>query len=256
MQLPNNAAEVVGAEVVGDAAAACEAAARAAERYELARELHDTVIQPLASLLIGLDTSQYDRAATDHLQSSITEWADLAREAVDALRRTLAGLRTHRHAELGLPEALRRFVVPQMRAAGLKLVIEASQWPDDLPLDYTSNLYLAVREALTNVEKHANARQVAVMLRAEASLLMITVADDGRGFPPSGPRAYARHDQRVHLGIEGMRQRLRTLGGHLALASSPGAGARLEMRVPTPACTAQGAQAVPGVGVAAGAQIH
>ena len=93
-------------------------------------------------------------------------------------------------------------------------IARSAAWPEDLPLDITTSLYLAIREALTNVEKHARASEVSVVLRATTRTLIIIVADDGVGINAEDlalkPRAAGSG-----LGIDGMRARTHALGGKL-----------------------------------------
>jgi signal transduction histidine kinase len=206
-------------------------AIRQSERQAMARELHDTVIQPLAALITSIECLHYQQITPELCESYLGVWNELAREAMDSLRGALAGLSQHPHAELGLPEALRCYLAPQLNSHGLRMTLDVTNWPDDLPLDITTGLYLAVREALTNVERHAHASLVRVSLRANARALGVIISDDGIGFAEEAlariPRAAGSG-----FGIEGMRARVHALGGKLALFTAPGQGVRIEIRVP------------------------
>lgn len=205
--------------------------ARQAERRELARELHDTVVQPLTALLISMETLS-EPGRSELPQAQLDTWKALAREAVQSLRGTMAGLRTHPHAQLGLPDALRRHLMPQVASRGLQVMVQATAWPEDLPEDWTTSLYLTVREALMNVEKHAQASQCAVVLRCSARQLAITIVDDGVGFTHKRTVHAQPNAQGTGFGIGGMRDRVRTLGGRLTLTTAPGCGTRIEIAVP------------------------
>lgn len=211
--------------------------ARQAERRELARELHDTVVQPLTALLISMETLS-DPGRGDLPQAQLDTWKALAREAVQSLRGTMAGLHTHPHAQLGLPDALRRHLMPQVTGRGLQVMVQTTSWPEDLPEDWTTSLYLTVREALMNVEKHARASQCAVVLRASAKQLAITIVDDGVGFAHKRAVHAQPNAQGNGFGIGGMRDRVRTLGGRLTLTTAPGCGTRIEITVPRAVRTA------------------
>jgi two-component system sensor histidine kinase UhpB len=207
------------------------ARARQAERRELARELHDTVVQPLTALLISMEhLSQPGEGEISEAQMAV--WKSLAREAVQSLRGTMAGLRTHPHAQLGLPDALRLHLLPQVRGRGLRVTFQASGWPMDLPEDWTTSLYLTVREALMNVEKHAQASECAVLVRADARQLFVAVVDDGVGFRASRASQSRPRTSGTGFGLGGMRDRVRQLGGRLVVTSPPGHGTRIEMKVP------------------------
>ena len=211
--------------------------ARETERADIARELHDTVIQPLAALVTSLENYALHPAPPGVTEAYIAAWRELTKEAIAALRCALGGLRAHPHAELGLPEALHRYLIPQARAQGIRLVLESREWADDFPLDWTSHLYLLVREALTNIQKHAHASEVTILLRADETRVFIIITDNGVGFQVDEvvhTDVVVRTDRRSGFGIVGMRERVTLLGGRLELVSDPGQGTRIEVSAPRP----------------------
>lgn len=211
--------------------------AREAERTDIARELHDTVIQPLAALLTSLESLSQRPVPAGVIEAYLSAWAELAQEAIVSLRAALAGLHNHPHAELGLPEAVHRFLVPQARSQGIRLTLESRDWVTNLPVDWTSSLYLMVREALTNVQKHARATEVTILLQADEHHLRLIIADNGVGFCPDEIGAPSMDALRGGFGILGMRERVQILGGSLALQSAPGIGTHVEVTVPRPLAT-------------------
>jgi signal transduction histidine kinase len=211
--------------------------ARENERADIARELHDTVIQPLAALVTSLENYAQHPPPPGVTEAYVAAWRELTQEAIAALRCALGGLRAHPHAELGLPEALIRYLVPQARAQGIRLMLESREWADNLPLDWTSSLYLLVREALTNVQKHARASEVTILLRADETRVYIIITDNGVGFhigEVDGVDIVMTPERRSGFGIVGMRERVSILGGCLDLVSDPGQGTRIEVTVPRP----------------------
>jgi signal transduction histidine kinase len=207
-----------------------------AERDALAMELHDTVVQPLTSLLTSLRCMEGLPQYADYVDANVALWKALAQEALDALRRTLAGVHAHPHAQTSLPEALERFLTPQFRGRGMRLSVESHNWPAGLPVEWTSNLYLLAREVVNNAEKHAHASRVKIVLRAEPAELFVSVTDNGVGFNPDDLFAASCAQERLGsgLGIGGMRDRIRSLNGELDLITAPGCGVRLEIRAPNP----------------------
>jgi len=208
--------------------------ARQAERRDLARELHDTVIQPLTSLALSFETVRYQAMSEGAIEAYLGAWRELTQEAIEALRSALMGLRLHPHGQLGLLEALRRYLAPQVRSCGVQIAVTCEAWPMDVPLDYTSTLYLVVREALTNVEKHAHASEVTVLLRGDAEDLCVIIADNGVGLPHGGGAAIGEPHPESGFGLGAMRERVEALGGSLVVITSPGRGVQLEMRLPRP----------------------
>lgn len=217
----------------GDEASLVEEA-REAERRDLARELHDTVIQPLTSLALSFEAVRYQPLSEGMLEAYLGAWRELTHEAIEALRSALMGLRTHPHATLGLPEALRRYLAPQARTCGVQIAIKCDAWPVDVPLDYTSSLYLVVREALTNIEKHAHASEVTMLLRGDVEQLCVIVADNGVGLPTGDGEPITERHPGSGFGIGAMRERVEALGGTFAVTTSLGGGVQLEIHLPLP----------------------
>lgn len=206
-----------------------------AERHALAVELHDTVVQPLTSLVTSLNRLERLPQYTGQMDIHIGMWKSLAQEALDALRGVLAGTCAFPHAQLDLPDALERLLVPQFRARGMRLSLESRGWPQGLPVEWTSNLYLMAREAVNNAEKHAHASKVKIVLRADPENLFFCITDNGIGFnPDTFDAAGAQERLGSGLGIMGMHDRIQKLGGELDLMTAPGSGVRLEIHAPNP----------------------
>jgi signal transduction histidine kinase len=158
----------------------------------------------------------------------------LAQEGLDALRSTLGGLRAPELSIANLPQALRCTLVPQFTLHGLQVNVECQDWPADLPVRLNSMLYLTVREALTNVLKHAQASKADILLFADASELALTIRDNGVGFAPSDRQRDQHVPSGSGMGIENMRERITLLGGVMAVSASPGRGVQIEFRLPRP----------------------
>jgi signal transduction histidine kinase len=199
---------------------------------EFARDLHDTVIQPLTALVIGLRVRQCAspaEAADDHIRM----WHALAQEALDALRATLAGLRSQ-PATLSLTDAVLQYLIPPFRQLGMDLRLNAMDWPPDLPADWIANLYLVVREAVTNAEKHGHASRVSIVLRADTQRLWVSVIDNGAGFTSRAVDTVPSTRCGYGLGLQGMHDRVRLLGGELRVMAGPNGGVEVEACIPVP----------------------
>jgi signal transduction histidine kinase len=114
------------------------------------------------------------------------------------------------------------------QAAGHGLLIEFTdrQPPRAIPDDAALCLYRIVQEALRNIIKHSGARRVGVDLGGAAGVVDLVIVDDGAGFDPR------LADGKGSLGLVSMRERLRLVGGEIAIASKPGAGTSIVVRVP------------------------
>ena len=210
--------------------------AQETERRRIARELHDSAVQSLTALIADLEyfrtrclstTNQQDREVV----AKVETWQELARDSLISMRQTLGGLRSHTDLEFGLQAAITT-ILDELRQTGYQVVYECSDWQTILPFEYTSNLYCIVREALTNICKHAHASTIRVYMFTYEGYLHISIGDDGIGMKvqasPTTPHSG------YHQGIIGMRERAALLRGQLSIESSPGRGTRIDIDVPAP----------------------
>jgi signal transduction histidine kinase len=202
----------------GSAAAARLASARLlaaqeAERRRIARALHDELGQLLTALQLTL------RAALERqggVETAITEALALADQAVQQTRDFSVDLCPVILDDLGLPPALRWLAERHERWTGIA-VEEEIQPIGRLDPAIESAAFRVAQEALTNIARHANARRVAIALRADETALVLEVRDDGRGFDVTAAFDGARKG--LSLGIAGMRERALAAGGTLEIAS-------------------------------------
>lgn len=185
------------------------------ERKRLARELHDETGQALTSILLGLRTLE-EAPALDELRPSVDSLRELTIQTLRDVRRLAVELRPSALDDFGLVPALERLAEGFGEQTGLTVQVEA-RLDERLPADVETALYRIVQEALTNVLKHAQARNVSILLNRKGSTVAAVVEDDGRGFSP-------KEIGDEGLGLLGMRERLALLDGTLKIESSPGAG--------------------------------
>jgi len=204
-----------------------EELAGAEERYRLAREMHDTLGHRLTVTAVQLEGAQRlipsdpERAAR-----MVGTVRNQVREALSELRRTVATLRTPLEAGLSLPHALARLAAGFEEATGLTVHLTLAEDMPALPDSHRLALYRAAQEALTNVQRHAQAQDVWLQSAWRDEEVVLLVSDDGVGFPPIA-------EQRG-FGLRGLMERATQLGGALTLESRPGGGARLSFRLPLP----------------------
>ena len=196
------------------------------ERERIARELHDEAGQQMTALKLILDLARREQDF-DRVRGRLGEAVELAGAVLDELRRISQDLRPGALHELGLVPALRALVVGFGARTGVGVEFEATAevvpHPDS---DAASTAFRFVQEALTNVARHAQARSVRVLLETtESGRLRVTVQDDGIGFGTESALE-------GHLGLLGMRERARVLGGRLSLESAAGKGALLSLEIP------------------------
>src|SRR5712691_8213080 len=200
-----------------------------AERRRIARELHDGVVQSLTALLADLEYFRTcrlseDGGATQEVAVKVATWQDLARDCLVSMRQALSGLRTGRAAEREL-ETLIQALLLEMEQEGYTVTYACTDWPGNLPQEYISNLYAIVREALTNICKHAQASRINVFMFSHRERLYISIRDDGVGIAGWSlvDEPGTRQDG-YHLGLVGLHERAVLLGGQISIESRPGKG--------------------------------
>ena len=194
------------------------------ERQRMARELHDTLSQGLAGLILQLEATDahLNNNHTAKAQSIIGNAMEQARATLADARRAIDDLRQSSLDDLdsGLRLEISRFT----NATGIPILFHADQIPP-LPAPVTETLVRAVAEALTNVANHAQAQNVAVDVRMKDKSLSVTIQDDGRGFDasaiPSG-----------HYGILGIKERVRLVNGSFEIQSNNGKGTTIRIDIP------------------------
>jgi signal transduction histidine kinase len=197
------------------------------ERNRLAREMHDTLGHRLTVASVQLEGAQRlcptdpERAA-----SMVGTVRQQVREALNELRSTVATLRTPIEADLHLRSALKRLMDHYEQATGLTIHRVLPGELPDLPDSHRLALYRAAQEALTNVQRHAGASQVWLMLNASDRAITLLVGDDGRGLTVSGEGG--------GFGLRGLQERAAQLGGELHLEPRRGGGTQLSFRLPLP----------------------
>jgi signal transduction histidine kinase len=192
------------------------------ERRTLARELHDEVGSSLSAILMEAENAACAEdfgEAREHLASVRT----LAEKTVNEVRDLALLLRPSMLDDFGLVPALNWHARETTKRTGLNVVLSADEDADDLPDEHKTCIYRLVQEAVNNSARHANARTVEVEVKREGDRVRFSVRDDGVGFDPRFVRG---------LGLLGMEERVRRLGGHLSVDSYLGRGTRIAAELP------------------------
>ncbi len=200
------------------------------ERKLVAYDLHDGLIQVLVGVRLHLNNylllqSQDPAAAQDALARAVAELQRAIREG----RRLIQGLRPTVLDDLGLALAVREMAERMAREHGWQLELDL-QVPGRLRPEVEITAFRIVQEALSNVRKHAQARQVAVRLWVAQGRLHGQVRDDGRGFDPQALDERAADD--LAVGLHSMRERARLVGGAWHIESQPGRGTTVHFWIP------------------------
>jgi two-component system CheB/CheR fusion protein len=199
------------------------------ERRRISRDLHDQLGQQLTALRLKLELVR-ERAGDDADLAREVESAQALAESLDADVDYLAWeMRPSALDELGLVAALGNYVREWSAHFGVAAELHAAGPAfERLTPDVAIHVYRIAQEALNNVAKHAGASQVNVIFEVRAREVTLIVEDDGRGFDPDAVSA----EGAPRLGLGGMRERARLVGGTLEIESAPGRGTTVFARIP------------------------
>ena len=196
------------------------------ERRRINFELHDGILQSLATLILRLE------ACGKRLPESQKEMADelrsleeLSRDSMKQIRQFLSGQQSNPLVAGTLIEKLREEARFLRDGMGLDVIIESDPEDLELPPKTEREVYYVLREALTNVTRHSHASKVEIQLKRKNGTLEGFLTDNGVGFSPEHVR------QATGFGLSGMEERIKEIGGELSVKSSPGQGTNLSFAV-------------------------
>lgn len=216
--------EIVQARIALQQLSARLVEAQETERRTISRELHDQVGQTLNALLVDAANLAKRMPAEDSLSKryldNIRHFAD---SSVNSLRDISLLLRPSMLDDLGLIPALEWQAREVSRRSGIKVKVVAEKVPDSLPDVVRTCVYRVVQETLHNVSRHSGGHSATVSVRQTGESLLLIVEDDGCGFDPGRTRG---------LGLLGMEERVKLLGGRLEIQSQPGKGTVLRVTLP------------------------
>lgn len=207
------------------------------ERQRVARELHDEAGQALTAMIIGLErglASMPETYAADlpvQPRQLISDLRDLAAQTLDEVRNIALELRPSVLDDLGLVAALRQYVRATEERSGLSVQLTVVGWDDQAPriaAEVETALFRIAQEAMTNAMRHARAELVTVRLRRSASEVTLDIGDDGQGLAAAASSAEGGE----HLGLFGMRERARLLGGDFSANPIAPHGTLVHVRIP------------------------
>ncbi len=196
------------------------------ERTRIARDLHDRVGQSLAYLAFELDRL-VGKADASPIKPELEGLRDDVRQAVSEVRETLYDLRTEVSEQVGLPVVLEDFVQRVQTRSGLAVQLRVDG-SERLPLTHERELLRIAQEAMTNVERHADASSVIISLRLGVGEALLEVTDDGCGFAKGSA---GRLDS---YGLVGMRERADAIGAALEIDTAPGRGTTIRCHLRQP----------------------
>ncbi|MHB1131510.1 MAG: sensor histidine kinase [Chloroflexota bacterium] len=213
--------------------------AQEGERERICLEIHDGVTQALAAAHHYLQVVDIYPQLPEGVRPHVQRAGTLVRTAIREAREVIATLRPAALDTLGLVGTLRDEMGDLRAQTGLQIEFEA----DDVHFAKATEtaLYRIVREAVTNVTKHAHASRVTMLVRQTRERIIVEVQDDGIGFDPA---AEARQPTPQKVGLLSMRKRAELLGGALTLTSRPAEGTLVRVEVPLPAPVSPAAERI------------
>jgi signal transduction histidine kinase len=192
------------------------------ERRVLARELHDEIGQSLSAILMDAESAECAADAAE-AREHLAALRGLAEKTVNQVRDLALLLRPSMLDDFGLVPALNWHAREATKRTGLNVVVSADDEADDLPDEHKTCIYRLVQEAINNSARHASARTIEVEVRREADRVRCSVRDDGTGFDTRFVRG---------LGLLGMEERVRRLGGKIEIDSQLGRGTVIRVELP------------------------
>ncbi|MGP0075490.1 MAG: sensor histidine kinase [Bryobacteraceae bacterium] len=194
------------------------------ERRALSRELHDEVGQAFSAVLMEAE-NLLDLAPAPAVRAHLDSIRGVAEKGMNEIRNMALLLRPSMLDDFGLLPALEWQAREIGKRTGMRVQV-TSEMPGELPEEHKTCVYRVVQEALNNCARHAQASAVQVSVRQDAGQIFVTVQDDGSGFDPERTRG---------LGLLGMEERARHLGGSFQVDSRPGRGTLLRVTLPVAA---------------------
>jgi signal transduction histidine kinase len=202
-------------------------AAAADERRRIARELHDRMLQSLATLGLRLEACRRNLAAgPDESARELRSMEEMTAHSISEIRQFLSGKEFCSLVPGTLIESLKEDLKFLRDGLGIRVILENEPEELNLPPEAERELYYVVREALMNIAKHSQASKALIWLRATGQQIRGVVEDDGIGFEAGAPVMNGS------MGLRSMEERISNLGGKLDVESSSGKGTRLSFAIP------------------------
>jgi len=205
------------------------------ERKRLAAEIHDSVAQSLAGMLTHIQICQSLLATGDTAQvgEQLATIRTIIATSVREVRQIIFNLRPSSLDDLGLIPSIENYIKRFERDEGMAVQLVVDDMPRQrLPSTFETTIFRIVQESLTNIKKHAKARNVWVRMSADGLQVSLKIVDDGQGF--KWPEVTDKFFRGESHGVEGMKERTALLGGTFHMQSQEGAGTVVRVDIPLP----------------------
>jgi signal transduction histidine kinase len=195
-------------------------------RTRIASDLHDDIGAALSRIAVLSEVARHEAGGGNSVVATrLSVIAGAAREVLDSMNEIVWAINPHHDRVHGLAQRMRRFASDVLTARGILLSFHAPGEERVLRLgaDVRRHVFLIFKEAINNVLRHSGATEANVEMRVDGNRLVVTIRDNGRGFDVS-----AVHDGN---GLVNMRERARTMDGHLEISSGAGSGTVVTLAV-------------------------
>lgn len=203
------------------------------ERKRIAREIHDGPAQSAVNLSFKLEICKRylaDKRLED-LSKELNNLGGLVHSTVKEIRTIIYDLKPS-NLEKGLIAAIENHIEAFSQNTGLNIDFKHSGRDSRVEYYLTSTIYRMLQEALSNVNKHAEAKNVAISLAITDDIILLSISDDGRGFDPEELNARKFDKLKGGFGLEGIKERVELVRGLMKIDSAPGKGTILTMNIP------------------------
>jgi len=217
------------------------------ERTRLAREMHDTLGHALVLISVKLEAAQRLRERDpQRCDQELEATKEIVRDSMKELRASIANLRSPALEREPACRALSRYAREMAQRAGLRVSYDLHPDIEGLPEAVEETLWKVGQEALANIEKHAQARNVLLHISRQDSQIFMKIEDDGIGLPPGLCRQHAEEQASYespagHYGLNGMLERVKSIRGQISIHPNKERGVAVEVTLPlveTPLVTA------------------
>lgn len=202
-------------------------------RKELARDFHDGPAQTLAAMIMSLELLESTpQGISPSVAEGLAELRAMATKTLHQVRNMIFELRPVILKTQGLEPALRSYVERLREAEGMNIHLKIAGLKERLPARLEEICFSIIQEAISNVKRHADEKNVWLTAIRRRGELQVTVKDDGAGFDLA--EVERSYDRRGKLGLLNMRERAEMIGGRLSIESAPGQGTSITLSVPLP----------------------
>jgi signal transduction histidine kinase len=199
------------------------------ERRRIARELHDSLGQYLTAAKINVDILM--STPEQDVRRMLAETRDLIEEALSETRTLSHLLHPPLLDEAGFDSAARWYIDGFAKRSGIEVAVDIAPDMERLPSAIEIALFRVLQESLTNVHRHSGSESVEIHLRRNGPEIELVITDHGRGLPQDVLRRFETTGSNTGVGLAGMRERVKELGGQMRIRSDE-QGTILSVRIP------------------------